>query len=111
MEEKKSGAQLLGIDRPEEWVREKTEKAYLFADDNIESLDSILTFYLKQHGLHQFAQMIRAHRAQGIFAELCKITFALGYLKGRDEAEQLADLDKVYGKEEGKEEKTDASGD
>ena len=95
MEEEKTVAQLLGIERTEGWLEEQNQKVVLFLKERVNMMDTLVTQSNYEWGNHTLISVIELSGNMEVLIKLLQLFLTIGFMKGKADQEDVDQLEKL----------------
>ncbi len=93
-------SELLGIDKPEEWMAEQWDICSKRLEGDSELFSNVATQFLIKSGQLEFVLKAKLGDMEEGLVRLTRLFLTIGYMLGKTDQEKLGGLDKLWGKEE-----------
>ena len=98
--EGKTTKELLGIDKPDEWVTEQWGICSKVLEEDSDLYSILLNKFLMDSGQLQFLIVSKLNNMEEGLSRGTKLFYTIGYVAGKLDQEKIGVLEKLWGKEE-----------
>lgn len=96
MDENKKYAELLGIDKPDEWLDFQFDKSLEELSERSEVFVSVLNDFILATGDIKFLIAIKFNHLGQTLMRLTRLFYAIGYMKGKIDREREGKLEQLW---------------